>query len=131
MNILFVTSNRIGDAVLSTGLLGHVIDRHAGAAVTVACGPLAAPLFAATPGVSRVIAWPKRRAGGHWLRLWATALPRFWHLAIDLRGSALPYFLFARRRLVLRPSRTPVHRVRHLGALLGLRDPPAPRVAVA
>jgi heptosyltransferase III len=130
MNILFVTSNRLGDAVLSTGLLGHVIDRHPGAAVTVACGPAAAALFAATPGVARVIAMPKRRAAGHWIALWAKALPRFWHLAIDLRGSALPYFLLARQRHVLRPGKGPVHRVRHIGALLGLRDPPSPRVMV-
>lgn len=131
MNILFVTSNRLGDAVLSTGLLGHVIGRNAGASVTVACGPAAAGIFQATPGVGQVIAMPKRRAGGHWLRLWARVLPGYWHMAIDLRGSALPYFLFAGERHVLRPSKEPVHRVRHIGALLGLREPPSPRIAVA
>ena len=39
MRILFVTATRIGDAVLSTALLGHLLRAHPGARVTVACGP--------------------------------------------------------------------------------------------
>ncbi len=30
MNILFVTATRIGDAVLSTGLLSYLVERHPG-----------------------------------------------------------------------------------------------------
>ena len=41
MNVLFVTATRIGDSVLSTGVLGHLMERHAGARITVACGPAA------------------------------------------------------------------------------------------
>ena len=32
MDILFVTATRIGDAVLSTGLISYLIDRYAGSA---------------------------------------------------------------------------------------------------
>ncbi|MGH6953341.1 MAG: glycosyltransferase family 9 protein [Alphaproteobacteria bacterium] len=39
MRILFITSSRIGDAVLSTGLLAHLLERHPGARVTVVSGP--------------------------------------------------------------------------------------------
>ncbi|MCZ6745098.1 MAG: glycosyltransferase family 9 protein, partial [Alphaproteobacteria bacterium] len=45
MNILFITSTRIGDAVLSTGILDHLICQFPDARITVACGPEAAPLF--------------------------------------------------------------------------------------
>ena len=38
MRILFVTSNRIGDAVLSTGLLDHLIRTYPDSRITVACG---------------------------------------------------------------------------------------------
>jgi 4-hydroxy-3-polyprenylbenzoate decarboxylase len=65
LNVLFVTSTRIGDAVLSTGLLDHVLRTRPGARVTVACGPAAAGLFAGLPGLVRVIAMPKQRYGGH------------------------------------------------------------------
>src|SRR5271170_2659091 len=49
MRILFVTSNRVGDAVLSTGLLDHLIRSHPDARITVACGPPAVGVFARMP----------------------------------------------------------------------------------
>ena len=74
MKILFITATRIGDAVLTTGLLDHLIKTYPDARVTVAAGPVAAPLFAATPGVERVLPMEKRRYGGHWLALWSEAI---------------------------------------------------------
>jgi heptosyltransferase-3 len=130
MNILYVTSTRIGDAVLSTGLLSHLIDTHPSARFTIACGPLPAPLFAAVPRVDRVIALDKKRLALHWLGLWATTVTEFWELVVDLRGSALGWLLPARTRRILRPSRDggATHRVAELAALLDLDPPPAPRV---
>ena len=128
MNILFVTSNRIGDAVLSTGLLGHLIETRPAAGFVVACGPLPAPLFAAAPGVRRVIAMEKRPLAGHWLRLWREAATTLWDLVVDLRGSGLAWTVPAKRRRVLRPARTLRHRVRHIADLFALAEPPAPRL---
>ena len=128
MNILFVTSNRIGDAVLSTGLLSHLLAKHPGARFTIACGPLPAPLFAAVPGADRVIGLAKRPFALHWLRLWAACALRIWDLVVDLRGSGLAWCLMARERRVLQPDRTGVqrHRVESLAALFGLQPPPGP-----
>ena len=42
MRILFITATRIGDAVLSTGLLDHLAERYPHARITLACGPAAA-----------------------------------------------------------------------------------------
>jgi len=127
MRILFVTSNRIGDAVLSTGLIGHLLDRHPAARFTVACGPAAADLFAAMPRLDRVIVMPKRRGGAHWLSLWLASVGTVWDLVVDLRASALAWLLLARERRVFRPGGQG-HRVVELGRLLGLDPPPAPRV---
>lgn len=51
-SLLFVTSTRLGDAVLSTGVLSHCLDRLPGVRVTVAAGPVAAPIFRNTPASS-------------------------------------------------------------------------------
>lgn len=133
MKILFVTSNRIGDAVLSTGLLSHLVSRYPRARLTVACGPLPAPLFATVPGVERVIGLAKRPFALHWLGLWASCVPRVWDIVVDLRGSALAWCLMARERRVLRPDRAGErrHRVESLGALFGLDPPPAPTLWTA
>jgi ADP-heptose:LPS heptosyltransferase len=131
LNLLFVTSTRIGDAVLSTGLLDHLITRHPGLRVTVACGTAAAPLFAAVPGLARVVSMEKRALLGHWIGLWLATTGQRWDLVVDLRGSAMAWLLRAGARRVWRRPAGDVHRVVQLAALLGLDAPPAPRIWLA
>jgi len=126
MNILFVTATRIGDAVLSTGLLSHLIDRYPGARLTIAAGPPAAPLFTGVPGVERVIVVEKQAASLHWVKLYAAVAGRRWDLVVDLRGSALAWLLWAAERKVAAKGDEDTHRVRQLGALFGLDPPPSP-----
>lgn len=128
MRVLFITATRIGDAVLSTGVLDHVLARRPGCRVTVAAGPVALPLFEAVPGLERLIPIEKRAGGAHWVRLWSQVAARRWDLVVDLRASAIAYLLLARKRLVGRRSQPDLHRVRELGLLLGLEEPPAPRL---
>ncbi len=129
MRILFITANRLGDAVLSTGLLGWLADRHAGARFTVACGPAAAGLFAALPGLDRVIDLDKRPLGRHWAGLWAGTVSRRWDIVVDLRNSAVSLALRAQRRIIRHGRRDDrVHVVEELGRLVGATPPPAPRL---
>lgn len=132
MRLLFITATRIGDVVLSTGILDHLIRTHPGARVTVACGPACTGLFAHLPGLDRVIAMQKRPAALHWLSLWRDCIATRWDLAVDLRGSALTGLVRARRRIVRRGGRRGgrkgMHRIAELGGLLGLDPPPLPVV---
>src|SRR6202047_187873 len=98
MHILFVTATRIGDAVLSTGLLSYLIDRHPTAALTIAAGPIAAPLFEAVPRLERLIVVNKRRFSLHWVGLYRAIVGQQWDLVVDLRGSTLAWLLRARER---------------------------------
>jgi heptosyltransferase-3 len=128
MRLLFVTGTRVGDAVLSTGVLDHLLRQNPGAKVTVACGAVAAPIFAAVPGLEQLLIIRKRRFSLHWLMLWLQTLRSKWDLVVDLRGSALGWFLLARRRRIWRGQRREGHRVSHLGAFLDLNPPPTPRL---
>ncbi len=131
MRVLFVTATRIGDAVLSTGILSHLVERCPRARLTIAAGPLAAPLFAAVPGLERLIVVEKRRFGQHWLSLYRTVAARRWDIVVDLRGSALAWLLRAGERRVAGRRDSGEHRVRELGRLFGLDPPPAPRLWLA
>lgn len=129
VKILFITSNRIGDAVLSTGVLGHLLEAHPEACITIACGPAPAPLFRAVPNLDRIIEMKKGRRAAHWRHLWSRTAPTVWDLVVDLRASAFAWTVLTRRRLVFRPRRAPVHRVSQLGGLIGRgENPPAPRL---
>jgi ADP-heptose:LPS heptosyltransferase len=133
MRLLFITATRIGDAVLSTGLLGALLEQHPGLRVTVAVGRLSAPLFAAVPGLERTIVIDKQPWNRHWLRLWRRTAFRSWDLVVDLRGSAISWLVPARRRIVIGKRKPGRHRVEELGDLIGPLfkpggPPPAPRL---
>jgi heptosyltransferase-3 len=126
MRILFVTANRLGDAVLSTGLLDHLIRTYPSARITVACGPVAAGVFQRMPNLERIVVVAKLPFGRHWLRLWAVAVTHWWDLVVDIRSSALSFLVPARRRVVMRPSNG--HKTAQLARLLGVDPPPLPVV---
>jgi heptosyltransferase-3 len=124
MRILFITSNRIADAVLSTGLLDHLLHAHPEARFTVACGPAAAELFSRMPRLERLILMEKQPYGRHWLPVWAATVGHWWDMVIDIRASALGWLVPARRRFRMR--RRGGHKTEQLAAILGLADTPLP-----
>ena len=129
MRILFVTSNRIGDAVLSTGLLAHLIAAHPDARITIACGRVAEGVFARMPNRERTIVLDKRKLSLHWLGLWADVARTRWDLVVDIRGSGLSFLLRTRRRAVMR--RKPGPKIAELAAMLRLDPPPLPVAWIA
>lgn len=124
MRILFITANRLGDAVLSTGLLDHLIRACPAARITVVCGPVAAGLFARMPNLEQVIAMAKQPGGRHWLPLWRSAVTRRWDLVVDIRGSLMSWLVPTRRRAVMRGGTG--HKTAQLAAILGLNPAPLP-----
>jgi len=130
MRILFITATRIGDAVLSTGLINHLVTTYPDCRITVACGPVSAPLFGAIPNVERVIPMAKKRRSGHWISLWRRCALTWWDWVIDVRGSAMAYFLPTLRRSVIGRDREE-HRVERYAKVIGVSPPPLPRLWTA
>lgn len=133
--ILFITASRIGDAVLSSGLLKTLHDEVPNAAFTIVAGPVAAPLFRDTPGLKRTIVMEKVKGSGHWFGLWREVQGTRWTAVVDMRGSALTNFLKSRRKLVNRRPPTgadPVHKVVEAARVLQMEQtPPAPYLFVS
>jgi lipopolysaccharide heptosyltransferase III len=127
--ILFVSSNRIGDAVLSTGLLDHLLRACPEVRFTVACGTVAEGVFLRMPRLDRLILMEKRRDRRHWLPLWAATAFTAWDLVVDIRASALSFLVPARRRARMRRGTGP--KVAQLATILGLDPPPLPVVWTA
>lgn len=96
--VLFISADRIGDAVMSSGAIREIGRQVPGAEITVAVGPTAAALFRAAPGVVKVISWKKQKLSGHWRALWRQAAGVRWAMVVDVRGSAMSLFLRARAR---------------------------------
>lgn len=129
MHALFVTSTRVGDAILSTGILSQLLDENPGVRVTVACGPAAASLFEAVPGLERIIVLDKMLGSLHWAYLWAKTFRRRWDILVDLRNAPVTYLINGKKGYRLTRSRDGGHRVRTLARVIGAENnPPAPRI---
>jgi heptosyltransferase III len=131
VNILFISWTRIGDAVLSTGVLHELTRRHPDAKITVVCGPLAASLFANVPGLERVIALRKRGLNLHWFSLWRQVVGQRWDLVLDLRRSLTAYVLRAKQRRILGRTDNTQHRVAWLPTIIGLSAPLNPHLWIS
>jgi len=127
MKILFITSSRIGDAVLSTGILNDLIQKHEDAEITLVCGPLPASMFEGFPKVSEIIALKKEKRHGHWIKLWKRVAKTKWDIVVDLRDSAVSRLIFAKRRHVFgNHINKERHKVEQAAQIMGLKDIPAP-----
>lgn len=127
MNVLFITSSRIGDAVLSTGLLDHIVRAYPGAQITIACGPLAVSLFEGVPGLARIIPLKKRKRNGHWVDLWKAVWPTRWDIVVDLRNSAVSRLIRARKRYIFSSAIDHNrHKVEQNAAVMKLSSVPGP-----
>ncbi|MDD3288260.1 MAG: glycosyltransferase family 9 protein [Alphaproteobacteria bacterium] len=126
MKILFITANRIGDAVLSLGLLSHMVEHYPNAQFTIACGPVAADLFRAVPRLEKLIVMKKRKKHMHWLNLWADCCCNRWDLIVDLRNSLVSRLLLSKRRACKLSDKPGIHKVEDNARILGLSPPPSP-----
>jgi ADP-heptose:LPS heptosyltransferase len=125
--ILFITSNRIGDAVLSSGLIKRLADEIPNARFTIVAGPVAAPLFEEVPTLDRIIVLAKTKNRGHWFELWREVRGTRWGLVVDLRGSGLSRFISTRRRAIWRKvPGSAAHKVIEAARILKIEDDPAP-----
>jgi len=131
VRILFISSTRIGDAVLSTGILDHLMRAHPAARFTIVCGRVAEGVFRRMPRLERLIAVEKRPYSLHWLEIWRQVATTRWDLVVDLRASALAWTLWTRQREIIQGGRRPGHRWAHLAALLGVTPPPLPVIWTA
>jgi ADP-heptose:LPS heptosyltransferase len=126
--ILFISATRIGDAVLSTGLLSELTRRHPDARFTIACGAAAAPLFQGHPQLERLLVLRKRPYAGHWRLLYRSTATTRWHTVVDLRRSALAWLLWTRHRRIPPKGKTNEHRLVTLARTLDFDEPPQPMV---
>lgn len=130
MRVLFIGPTRIGDAVLSSGVLAWMLARWPEARVTVAAGPAAAPFYAEVPRLDEVIVLDKRQ-GGHWRRLWWKTVGHYWTAIADTRRAAVTWLVPAGRRYVMGYQRRAMHKVAQASAMVGARPPLAPQVWLA
>ncbi len=130
MKILFITSTRLGDAVLTTGILDYLKNNYPDGRVTVACGPLPASIFEGFSNVESIIALKKQKFHGHWFNLWKRVVGTRWDMVIDFRDSAVSRLVMAKKRYLFagRRNADALHKVEQAAYLMELSDVPSPKL---
>lgn len=128
-HILFITSSRIGDAVLSTGVLNYLYQTYPDAKITIGCGPLASSLFEGFPNIERIIPIKKQRHNKHWIAFWKQVVGTKFEVVVDLRNSAVSRLIRARHRYVFGSHiDKSLHKVVQNASVLGIDSVPAPKL---
>lgn len=128
MKVLFLTHTRLGDAVLSTGVINHYATHCPQAKLTVVCSPLVEGLFAAMPNVERVIAVRKRTYSRHWWDIWRAVAGTYWSEVVDLRNSAVSRLVLAGKRRIWSQQPDTMPKVKQIATVIGVTPPPSPRL---
>ena len=90
-NILIISSNRLGDAILSSGLNAY-FTKSENSKLTFVCGPIPSEFFRYCQNIDKLITLKKKKFSFHWLILWSKLIFTRWEYIIDLRGTGISFF---------------------------------------
>lgn len=130
--ILYIAEADAEQAVLSSGVLSHLVDSLPQARFTVVGSAASAPLFADTPRLDELLVL-EREGHFEWLALWNQVRATKWGLVVDMRGSALSGKLRRQKRAVRGKDQPGLHAVEAAARVLKLEpdETPAPRLYVS
>ena len=119
--VLVISSNRLGDCILSSGLNSFLKNKFKNAKVYFVCGPIPGDFFKLCKNIDKLITLKKRKFSLHWLYLWKQIFFNYWDCIVDLRGTLISFFLFAKTRKVY-SVRSNLHKVKEISSLFPGRD---------
>ena len=130
--ILYIAEADAEDAVLSSGVLAHLVESLPHATFTMVGSAASAPLFADTPRLTKLIVL-EREGHFEWIALWNQVRGTKWGLVVDMRGSDLSGKLRRHKRAVRGKDAPGLHAVEAAAAVLKLEpeEIPAPRLYVS
>ena len=121
MEILVVSYSRIGDTILATSLINHLIKKHSDAEFTVVTSTISKDIFTDMPRLKKLIVIDKQKYAGHWYKIWNFVKDNKWDLVVDLRSSYLSYFLEANERKIFKGNQYE-HKLEQFSNFLQIED---------
>ena len=96
--ILLVSSNRLGDCILYSGLIDYYKNTLKDTNLTMICGPVPGELFRYSDKIDKLIIIKKKKFSMHWLNVWLKTCLIYWDEVVDCRGTLLSFFLLTKKR---------------------------------
>jgi len=105
VNILVISSNLIGDNILSTGIIKDFIERYPDSKLTIIVGPTAAQIYKNFPNIQKIIIIGKQKYKSHWYHIWKKCFFTRWDIIIDFRSSLISYLLLKNRSYIFKHAK--------------------------
>jgi len=109
VKILVISSNLIGDTVLSTGVIQNFINKYPNSKLTIVIGPSAAQLYEHFPNLDKILIIKKKNFNMHWLEIYRKCFFKKWDIIIDFRSSLISYVLFHKGRYIFKKNNLSHH----------------------
>ena len=123
MKILVISSNLIGDTILSTGVIDYFLINNPTAKFTFLIGPTAAQIYEHFPSLDKVIVIKKRKLNLHWIEMYLNCRKTKWDIVIDLRSSLISYFFNVKKRYIFKKKEN-LHHIDQLKKSFNLKLAP-------
>ena len=105
MKILVISSNLIGDTILSTGVVDHFLKNNPNAQFTFIIGPTAGQIYQHFPNLEKIILIKKEKFNTHWLTMYLHCWNIKWDIIVDLRSSFLSFLLFHNKKYIFKKDK--------------------------
>ena len=102
MNLLFISSNRLGDAVINIQVLNKFIRQFPNIKVTIVSGSLPMPLYDDYSNIFSRILLVKKKYSSHWISLYLKLRNQKFDHIIDFRSSPITYFLNSKNKNIFK-----------------------------
>ena len=118
MKILVISSNLIGDNILSSGAIEHFSKKFKNAKFTFVTGPTAYQLYDNFPNLEQLIVIKKKKYNFHWCEIFFKCFFNYWDIVIDFRSSLIGYFLINKKKYIFKKNNN-YHHIDQLSHLFG------------
>jgi ADP-heptose:LPS heptosyltransferase len=109
VKILIISSNLIGDTILSTGVVNHFYREYPKARFTFLIGASAGQIYNNFPAKEKIILIKKKKFSYHWIEMYIKVYKTKWDLVIDFRSSLISYFLFKKNKYIFKKKKNLNH----------------------
>ena len=123
MKILVISSNLIGDTILSTGVIDYFLTKNPTAKFTFCIGPSAAQIYEHFPSLDKIEIIEKKKFNMHWIKMYLNCRKTKWDIVIDLRSSLISYFFNTKKRYIFKKI-AHLHHIEQLNKFFNIKTNP-------
>ena len=109
MKILIISSNLIGDTILSTSIINNLHSKYPEGKFTFIIGPSAAQLYINFPAKEKIIIVKKKNFNLHWIDMYISVFKTKWDIIVDFRSSLISYFLKNKKKYIFKKKKNLNH----------------------